>query len=385
MKDEQARRLAGLVDRAANARGVARSLPAESASLLERLVWTDDVGLDSSYVAAAADPSYSSAFPRMLAKASGSLTAELSMTEEERAAVRKMENVLAVERALGISSGPSGSFAVPLTLDPSVLASDGGSLNPLRTISRVELIAGNEWRGVSSEGLTASYDAEATEVSDDTPTLVQPVANVEKAQAFVPASIEVTMDWEGLAVELRRMFARAKNKLEAQKFLSGLGHASSEPEGIHIGSTIDVVTAANNAVVDDDIYNVKRALPPDFAPDASWIMNGTILDEIRKMTGPGSTQGAIFVDGDPPRVLGLPAYEYPAMDSAVTAGKLIAIVGDFRQAFLIVDRIGMSIEVVPHLLGANRRPSGQRGFYAWWRNGSKVLINNGLRTLRVAT
>ncbi len=51
------------------------------------------------------------------------------------------------------------------------------------------------------------------------------------------------------------------------------------------------------------------------------------------------------------------------MDSTVVAGAKPLIVGDFAS-FLIVDRLGMSIELIPHLFGANRRPTGQRGLYA---------------------
>jgi HK97 family phage major capsid protein len=56
------------------------------------------------------------------------------------------------------------------------------------------------------------------------------------------------------------------------------------------------------------------------------------------------------------------------------------IFGDFKQ-FLIVDRIGMTVEMVPHVLGANRRPTGQRGVYAVWMNNSKILVPDAFRRL----
>jgi hypothetical protein len=31
---------------------------------------------------------------------------------------------------------------------------------------------------------------------------------------------------------------------------------------------------------------------------------------------------------------------------------------------MILDRVGLTVEVLPHLLGANRRPTGERGLYA---------------------
>jgi predicted phage gp36 major capsid-like protein len=42
----------------------------------------------------------------------------------------------------------------------------------------------------------------------------------------------------------------------------------------------------------------------------------------------------------------------------------------------------MSVELIPHLFHtSNNRPSGQRGLYAVWRNGSKVLDPNAFRLL----
>jgi hypothetical protein len=60
--------------------------------------------------------------------------------------------------------------------------------------------------------------------------------------------------------------------------------------------------------------------------------------------------------------------------------RLLAFRTDFSR-FVIVDRIGLSIELIPHLFGANRRPSGERGMYAYWRNGSKVVDAGAFRVL----
>jgi HK97 family phage major capsid protein len=72
------------------------------------------------------------------------------------------------------------------------------------------------------------------------------------------------------------------------------------------------------------------------------------------------------------------------MDTGTTTtGQRIAIYGDMKTAFRIVDRIGMAVELVPTLFGSNRRPSGQRGLFAYWRTGSGVVAKNALRYLEV--
>jgi HK97 family phage major capsid protein/HK97 family phage prohead protease len=312
-------------------------------------------------------------------KAFGKAITFRSLTATEQAALAN------AERALSIGTGSQGGMAVPYTLDPTLILSSDGAVNPLRLVSRVERITGNEWRGVSTTGVTASYDAEAQEVSDDTPTLAQPIANVEKAQVFVPYSIEVEGDWAGMQTELATITQDEKDRLEAQKFLLGLGHASIEPEGLLIGSTTDYVTAANNAVTADDIYGFGDSLPERFQGRASILGSRFFSSVVRKLdTSGGGALWARIGEGIPPRLLDHPFYVASYFDASIAAGKQLATIGDYRY-FLIVDRIGMNVEIVQHLIGANRRPTGQRGFYAYWRNTSKVLVNNAFRTLRVKT
>ena len=65
----------------------------------------------------------------------------------------------------------------------------------------------------------------------------------------------------------------------------------------------------------------------------------------------------------------------------MTNGAKILFFGDFSM-FKIIDRVGMSVELIPQIVGAtNRFPTGQRGIYVWWRNGSKVLDAVGFRAL----
>ena len=78
-------------------------------------------------------------------------------------------------------------------------------------------------------------------------------------------------------------------------------------------------------------------------------------------------------------LLGKPVYEWSAMATAVTTGSKWAIIGDFKN-FLIADRLGFSVELIPHLFGAaNGFPTGQRGLVAFWRSGSGVLVPNAFR------
>ena len=60
------------------------------------------------------------------------------------------------------------------------------------------------------------------------------------------------------------------------------------------------------------------------------------------------------------------------------------VFGDFTQ-YVIVDRIGATIELVPHLFGASQRPTGQRGFYQHWRVGADALVTGAFVLLNWST
>jgi predicted phage gp36 major capsid-like protein len=54
-----------------------------------------------------------------------------------------------------------------------------------------------------------------------------------------------------------------------------------------------------------------------------------------------------------------------------------------RTGYKIVDRLGLSAEIIPHMLGTNRLPLGVRGMYCYWRTGAAVVAQNALRYLEV--
>lgn len=293
-----------------------------------------------------------------------------------------------MQRAASLTVG-SGGYAVPVVLDPTVILVSAGQVNPIRQLARVETITGNTWEGVSSTGITAAYAAEATEASDNAPALVQPTANVEKAQAFVPFSIEIGEDWGSFQAEMARLIQDAKDRLESSKFLTGAGHSSNVPEGLQTGATAVVTTAATATFAVADLYTLENALKDRWKPRAAIIANRAQFNKVRQFdTAGGASLWVQLQDGQPERLIGYPKYEWSDMSSAATSGAWIMTIGDFSQ-FLIVDRVGLNVEVIPHLFGtANNFPTGQRGLYAYWRNTSKVLTpglsaNSAFQTLKL--
>lgn len=281
-----------------------------------------------------------------------------------------------MERAASLTT-TAGGFAVPVELDTTLILTSAGVINPVRNIARVRQTVVNTVEFISTTGVTASYGAELTEASDGAPTLAQPTLNIEKAQAFVPGSIEIFEDWAAIQEDMAMAFADAKNTLENTKFLTGLGHGSHEPQGlIAVGGATSVISSATTAVFAvADLYSLESALAPRWRQRASIVGNRAAFQKIRQFdTAGGASLWVQLQNSNPPTLLGYDAYEWSAYASTLTtSGSTILTIGDFNQ-FAIVDRIGMSVEFIPHLFGgSNRFPTGERGLFMYWRNSSQVL------------
>jgi HK97 family phage major capsid protein len=289
-------------------------------------------------------------------------------------------------RALSLTAA-NGGYAVPFDLDPTVLGTSNGSVNPYRQISRVIPITGDEWRGVTSGAITTAYAAEATETTDNAPTLAQPTISTEKAQAFIPFSIEIGMDWGGLQGEMSRLLQESKDDLEADKFTSGSG--TNEPFGVITGATNTVNATTGQTFDAEDLYRLEGQLPPRYRARASIVANRAIYNLTRQFDTNGGAQLWMTIGQGLPNsqtgalgqaLLGYPTYEASSLASSAATGNKFMIIGDFSR-FVIVDRVGLDVELIPHLVGSNHRPTGQRGLYAFWRNGSKVVDANAFRVL----
>jgi HK97 family phage major capsid protein len=281
-----------------------------------------------------------------------------------------------MERAASLTNG-AGGFAVPVVLDPTVILVSSGVINPVRQLARVERTVGNHLEFVSSTGITAGYAAEGATAADGAPTLVQPTLDIEKAFAFVPMSIEIAEDWGAIQSSMAMMFADAKDTIESTKFLTGLGHASHEPLGLiaPLGATAIVTSGTTATVGAQDLYNMEAGLSPRFLARASFVGARAAFQKIRQLdTAGGANLWVQLQNSNPPTLIGYDSYVWSAYPTSVASGATVLTLGDFNQ-FLIADRVGMSVEVIPHLFGTaqGNLPTGQRGLYAYWRNSSTVL------------
>jgi HK97 family phage major capsid protein len=291
-------------------------------------------------------------------------------------------------RAMSLTT-TAGGFLVPFQLDPTVIITANGSQNDIRNAARQVIATGNKWNGVSSGSVSWSWDAEAAEVSDDTTTFAQPAIDVVTARGFVPISIEALSDEQNVTSEVAKLLAFGKDELESVAFATGTG--SGQPFGI---VTALAATASEiNAATDDtfaiaDVYTIQGALPARYRKNASWLANNSIYNLIRKFDTSGGGGFWTNLNSDrPPQLMGRNALEAEAMDGSITTTGAVSnfclIYGDFSN-YVIADRIGMTVEFIPHMFHtSNNRPSGQRGWFAYYRVGADSVNDGAFRMLDV--
>lgn len=285
--------------------------------------------------------------------------------------------------ALSLTSA-NGGFLVPFTLDPTIILTNAGSANPWRRLATTKTTATNNWNGVTSAGVNAAWLAEAAVVTDNSPTFGNIQITPQKAAAWVFGSYEVLEDSD-FASSFTGLMVDARDRLEEAAFATGTG--TGQPWGaVTRATTVASAAVATYAVA--DVYAVLAAMPARFRGPMSrlaWVAALGIMNRTRQFdTAGGSSFWANLGAGTPEQLLGAPIYESTTMVSTITTGSKNLLLGDWSQ-YYVVDRIGMSVIYDPLVKdSATARPTGQAGWYAFWRTGGDVTTTAAFRVLTEA-
>ncbi len=368
-------------------RGLAPEQQDQMASLLRAQITRETPNTDGEYIAKRTliteSDAYRSAFQQVMADPHPVLTAEEAGALR---ALRELDRQYEM-RAMAEGAGATGGFGVPVFIDPTIVLTAQQPLNPIARIARNEIITTSAWKGVSSAGVTWSWDAEAAEVSDDSPTLAQPTVPVYMARGFVPYSIEVGTDYPGFAEEMATLLAEGYEDLSANAFAVGTG--SGQPRGIitalDANTNTEVLLTTAGSFGGVDVNKVWKPLPDRARGRATWVMSHDVAADVAAFANAQNLASFFTVDlGGVLTTLRSrpvePSSYFPGSVSGTSHQNQI-VVGNF-QRYLIARRAGMAVEPIPHLFGlTSNRPTGQRGAFAWARVGADSIADTDFRIL----
>jgi len=369
------------LDAVSRMRGANDSVRQAAAEIIE--LWDDTDARVSQLALATSDPAYFRAFAKA-AKSPGNPDHSV----EERQAV---ERVRQIQRAMSLTDS-AGGYLVPFQLDPTVIITANGSVNDIRRVARQVVATSDTWNGVSSSAVAWSWDAEGSQVSDDATTFAQPSVPVYMARGFVPISLEARQDEANVAQEVGRLLAFGKDVLEAATFATGTG--SGQPTGIITaltGTGSVVASETTDTLALADVYALQAALPARYRRNAAWLANNLIYNRIRQFDTSGGGGFWTNLNGDTPaQLLGRSVLESEDMDGTITAlaDNYVAVFGDFSN-YVIADRLGVTVDFIPHLFQQTTagsgfgRPTGQSGWFAYYRAGADSVNDGAFRLLNV--
>jgi len=175
-------------------------------------------------------------------------------------------------------------------------------------------------------------------------------------------------------------FGRAVAELEDEKFINGAGHASEEPEGItvnatYLAATLDVTTSATAMV--EDFKRLVYEVPTKYRRNGVFVVNSSTelaIYQLRAVDGAGTEFGPFLwqpslIAGKPNTFLGYPMYTQDDMAELAGAVAVIAIFGDVRAGYRVIDRRGISIQRLNELYAE----AGQVGFLLHKRVGGGAI------------
>jgi HK97 family phage major capsid protein len=293
------------------------------------------------------------------------------------------------------STGSAGGFALPEIIERQI-ARLSVDISPIRQIATVRTVGSPDYKELfDTNGAAFEWVGEAgTRSQTNTPDLAEVAPTFGMASARPQAS-EESLDDLFFDVEswLISSAAEAMAQGEGLAFVSGNG--TNRPTGVLAGptpvttvdasrafGTLQYIASGQAAAMPtsvDVFLDMVYALRARYRANARWVTNKLVLSAMRKYKDTTnqylwqpSTQA-----GEPATFLGYPVTEAEDMPT-VAANAFPIVFGDFREGYLIADRVGMRItrdEITS---------PGFVKFYVRKRVGGKLRNTQALKALKIA-
>jgi HK97 family phage major capsid protein len=293
------------------------------------------------------------------------------------------------------STGSAGGFALPEQLE-SAIARLSVDISPIRGISTVRTVGTTDYKELFDvNGAAFEWLAEAaTRNQTNTPDLAEVAPTFGTASAKPQAS-EESLDDLFFNVEqwLVESAAEAIAQGEGAAFVAGNG--SARPTGFLSGPT-PVATADSSRAFGtlqyiasgqasamptsaDVFYDMVYAARARYRSNAVWVTSKAILSALRKYKDTTNQYlwQAGLAGGQPSTFMGFPIVEAEDMP-AVGANNFPLAFGDFREGYLIADRVGM------RMTRDEITSPGFVKFYVRKRVGGRIRNSQAIKLLRIS-
>lgn len=256
------------------------------------------------------------------------------------------------QAALQTGSDPDGGYLVPVETSSRIIEKAYES-SPMSELAYTETIGGKELEVPRDEAEAGAGWVGETQARPETSTPTLGLSKIPAHEMYAaPRATQNMLEDAGIDIEgwLARKVGEKFGRLEATAFLTGDGVGKPRglltyPNGSSNGQIEQVVSGAATDFTFDGLINVVFSLKDPYEANASWMLNRLGIRNVAKLKdGEGRYVWDFGNTRDKPgraTLLGYPVRR--ATDIAAPgAGALMAVFGDFKQAYTIVRRLGIT-------------------------------------------
>lgn len=252
-------------------------------------------------------------------------------------------------KSLSVGADPDGGYLVRPAVSDRVIQKVFET-SPLRQIAAVQQISTDALDIMTdlNEASGGWVGETGSRTETNTPQIGKRQIPVHELYAN-PAATQKLLDDAAMDMEawLAGKVADKFSRMENTAFVSGNGVGKPRGFTTYAAGTSDqqieqVVSGSAGAVAADGLMNLFYSLKAPYRANATWGMERATLTKIRQLKGSDNNylwQPGLSA-GTPSTLLGRPVLEMDDMPS-VAADALAIVVADFREAYQIVDRVGI--------------------------------------------
>lgn len=291
-------------------------------------------------------------------------------------------------KALSVGTDANGGYLVPNQMAETIARIVNES-SPLRALASVETISADSLDLIEdTTDMDAVWADETTTRDADTNTATIGRNTIDTFEMYAqPKATQKLIDDGAIDIEqwIAEKVADKFARLEATSFISGDG--TTKPKGILTytagtswGQIQQVASGTSAVVTADSLLQLYYALKDEYSKRATFLMHRTTVQAVRLLKEATTNQYLWqpgLAAGTPDTLLGVPVAL--AADMPVPAASSLSVaVGDFKRAYLIVDRIGIRTLRDPF----TAKPFVK--FYTTKRVGGKVMNTDAIKLLKLS-
>lgn len=291
-------------------------------------------------------------------------------------------------KALNVGSDTAGGYLAPIEYVREMIKAET-LVSPVRSLVRIRETSQKSIQLPRRTGQFAAVYVAEQGTRSETTGLTYGLHEIPTHELYALVDISQQMLEDSafdMEAEIREESVEQFAVAEGASVVSGSG--VGRPEGFMTNADVSNTVSGSAATIADSdgqangLITLKHAIKTAYARNASWVMNRTTLGAVRKLKDadknyiwmPGIQNGAPnTIDGDP-------YVELPDMPSEGANTYPIAY-GDFRRAYVLVDRIQMALLRDPY----TQATSGNIRFIMRKRHGGQVVLAEAIRKLKCST